>query len=63
MVNSIIYIFILPYWHILFFLQIEWLARTNFKHRPLRRNIPQPRKHKVPKRHVQSNLDTSFIVY
>ncbi|XP_078336050.1 uncharacterized protein LOC111133027 isoform X1 [Crassostrea virginica] len=42
---------------------IEWLARTNFKHRPLRRNIPQPRKHKVPKRHVQSNLHTSFIVY
>ncbi|XP_078323090.1 uncharacterized protein LOC144622315 [Crassostrea virginica] len=42
---------------------IEWLARTNFKHRPLRRNIPQPRKHKVPKRHVQSKLDTSFIVY
>ncbi|XP_078325174.1 uncharacterized protein LOC144622727 isoform X1 [Crassostrea virginica] len=42
---------------------IEWLARTNFKHRPLRRNIPQPRKHKVPKRHALSNLDTSFIVY
>ena len=56
-----IYIFILYF--ILFFFQIEWLARTNFKHRPLRRNIPQPRKHKVPKRHVQSNLDTSFIVY
>ncbi|XP_034336731.2 uncharacterized protein [Magallana gigas] len=44
---------------------IEWLARTNFKHRPLRRHdIPQPRKHKVPKRHVQTDdLNKSFYIY
>nr|XP_034336730.1 uncharacterized protein LOC105329583 isoform X1 [Crassostrea gigas] len=44
---------------------IEWLARTNFKHRPLRRHdIPQPRNHKVPKRHVQTDdLNKSFYVY
>lgn len=44
---------------------IEWLARTNFKHRPLRRHdIPKPRKHKVPKRQVQTDdLNKSFYVY
>ncbi|XP_065935224.1 uncharacterized protein [Magallana gigas] len=54
---------------------IEWLARTSFRHRPVRLNVPhvqqrkhtvpQPRKHKVARRRcVQpSQLDTSFIVY
>ncbi|XP_056019250.1 uncharacterized protein LOC125668105 [Ostrea edulis] len=41
---------------------MEWLARTSFKHRPLRHNIvPQQRKHKTPKRHTQH--DHSKFVY
>lgn len=27
---------------------IEWLARTSFRHRPVRLNVPQQRKHNVP---------------
>lgn len=54
---------------------IEWLARTSFRHRPVRLNVPhvqqrkhtvlQQRKHKVARRRCvqQSQLDTSFIVY
>lgn len=52
---------------------IEWLARTSFRHRPVRLNVPQQRKHTVPqqrkhkvarRRCVQhSQLDSSFIVY
>ncbi|XP_052707475.1 uncharacterized protein LOC128182764 [Crassostrea angulata] len=54
---------------------IEWLARTSFKHRPVRLNVPhvqqrqhtvpQQRKHKVARRRCvqHSQLDTSFIVY
>ncbi|XP_078334058.1 uncharacterized protein LOC144625749 [Crassostrea virginica] len=37
---------------------IESLARTNFKHRPFRRNISQPRK-----RHSQSLLGTCLYVF
>ena len=44
------------------FIQIECLARTNFKHRPLRRDIPQPRKHNVPKIHSLSVFDPSLYV-
>ncbi|XP_019920247.3 uncharacterized protein [Magallana gigas] len=54
---------------------IEWLARTSFRHRPVRLNVPhvqqrkhtvpQQRKHKVARRRCvqHSQLDTSFIVY
>lgn len=43
----------------LYISQIEWLARTNFKHRPLHRNIPQPKKHKVQCRPIQSG----YVLY
>ncbi|XP_065925358.1 uncharacterized protein [Magallana gigas] len=54
---------------------IEWLARTSFRHRPVRLNVPhvqqrkhtvpQQRKHKVARRRCvqHSQLDSSFIVY
>ncbi|XP_062610617.1 uncharacterized protein LOC134272392 [Saccostrea cucullata] len=49
---------------------IEWLARVNFKHRPVRRyDIPEQRRCDVPKqRHhhkvsKEQNLDSSFYVY
>nr|XP_034333383.1 uncharacterized protein LOC105346058 isoform X2 [Crassostrea gigas] len=54
---------------------IEWLARTSFKHRPVRLNVPhvqqrqhtvpQQRKHKVARRRCvqHAQLDSSFIVY
>ncbi|XP_062595273.1 uncharacterized protein LOC134256611 isoform X1 [Saccostrea cucullata] len=49
---------------------IEWLARVNFKHRPVRRyDIPEQRRCDVPKqrRHhkvsKKQDLDSSFCVY
>ncbi|XP_065930161.1 uncharacterized protein [Magallana gigas] len=50
---------------------IEWLARTNFRYRPVhlnvpqqrKHNMPQERKHKVARRRCVQQLDSSFIVY
>ncbi|XP_048763266.1 uncharacterized protein LOC125671538 [Ostrea edulis] len=39
---------------------IEWLARVNFKHRPMRCNIPEQRQHKVSKKPV---FDSSKYIY
>ncbi|XP_062606529.1 uncharacterized protein LOC134268302 [Saccostrea cucullata] len=40
--------------------QMEWLARINFKHRAMRRNVPEQRRHKVSKK---QDLNSSFYVY
>ncbi|XP_062606937.1 uncharacterized protein LOC134268706 [Saccostrea cucullata] len=41
--------------------QIEWLARVNFKHRPVRRDVPEQRRHhKVSRKH---DMNSSFYVY
>ncbi|XP_061195897.1 uncharacterized protein LOC133204149 [Saccostrea echinata] len=40
--------------------QIEWLARVNFKHRPVRRDVPEQRRHKVSKK---QDLNSSLYVY
>ncbi|XP_061195908.1 uncharacterized protein LOC133204173 [Saccostrea echinata] len=40
--------------------QIEWLARVNFKHRPVRRDVPEQRRHKVSKK---QDLNSSFYVH
>ncbi|XP_062609840.1 uncharacterized protein LOC134271645 [Saccostrea cucullata] len=40
--------------------QMEWLARVNFEHRPMRRNVPENRRHKVSKK---QDLNSSFYVY
>ncbi|XP_061170738.1 uncharacterized protein LOC133180088 isoform X2 [Saccostrea echinata] len=41
--------------------QMEWLARVNFEHRSMRRNIPQQRRHKVSTK--KQDLNSSFYVY
>ncbi|XP_061172360.1 uncharacterized protein LOC133181782 [Saccostrea echinata] len=41
--------------------QMEWLARVNFEHRSMRRNIPQQRRHKVSAK--KQDLNSSFYVY
>jgi hypothetical protein len=41
-------------------LQIEWLARVNFKHRPMHRNVPNQKQYEVPKKPV---FDTSKYIY
>ncbi|XP_062615392.1 uncharacterized protein LOC134277122 isoform X2 [Saccostrea cucullata] len=39
---------------------IEWLARVNFKHRPVRRNLPEQRRPTVSQK---QDLNSSFYVY
>ncbi|XP_062568745.1 uncharacterized protein LOC134230900 isoform X1 [Saccostrea cucullata] len=40
--------------------QMEWLARVNFKHRAVRRDVPKQRQHKVSK---SQDLNSSFYIY
>ncbi|XP_061188235.1 uncharacterized protein LOC133196339 [Saccostrea echinata] len=40
--------------------QIEWLARVNFKHRSMRRSLPEQRRPKVSRK---QDLNLSFCVY